>query len=317
MASTATLKASCYLIPDVLREWPYKRMINPYYRAAQEQSVKWLEGFRPFSPEAQIAFDKCDFSMLSKTSCLIGALTIPHASYDLLRSYCDLMNTFFVLDEYTDVTSVEDTQLLCEVSIDAIFNPDRPRADSDPLIGKIARQFWQGAMVHASHTTRERFMLSWKSYVDSIIIQASRRNNSRYICTFDEYMAARRDNIGSYPCFAFLEMSLNLDIPHEIMEHPTIVQLQKDTTDMILLFNDIASYKKEFLADDADYNAVTVVMHHHNVNVQDAVNWICDIHQEIANNFLKLRDEVKMKVNFPDFGEEINHQIEAYVDGLG
>ncbi|KAH9478062.1 Delta(6)-protoilludene synthase [Psilocybe cubensis] len=299
-----------YILPDVLRDWPYKRMISPHYRAARAESGKWLESFRPFSPEAQIIFNKCDFGLLS-------ALTIPKASHDVLRGYCDLMNTFFVLDEYTDVASVDDTRLLCEITMDAILNPDKPRHHDEPVIGEISRQFWKNSSAHASPETAQRFLLSWRSYIDSVIEQAAHRDNSRYICTVEEYMVARRDNIGASPCYAFLEMSLNLNIPSHIMQHPVIARLERDTTDMILLLNDLASYKKEYLADDADYNLVTVVMHNNNVGIDDAVKWICDIHDETGNNFLKLRDEVKAKLNFPDYGEDINRQIECYIDGLG
>lgn len=50
-------------------------------------------------------------------------------------------------------------------------------------------------------------------------------------------MVARRDNIGSDPSFAFLEASLGLNLPHAVMEHPTVVALNRDTTDMIILAN--------------------------------------------------------------------------------
>lgn len=51
-----------YILPDTLRNWPYERIISPYYRAAQAESVAWLESFHPFTPQAQKAFNKCDFS---------------------------------------------------------------------------------------------------------------------------------------------------------------------------------------------------------------------------------------------------------------
>lgn len=50
-------------------------------------------------------------------------------------------------------------------------------------------------------------------------------------------MIARRDNIGTTPTFAFLEVSLGLDIPHYVMEHPYIVALHRDAADMTVLTN--------------------------------------------------------------------------------
>jgi hypothetical protein len=50
-------------------------------------------------------------------------------------------------------------------------------------------------------------------------------------------MAARREDIGCFPCFALLEISLDLDLPHEVMDHPAIVSLKRDATDMTWLAN--------------------------------------------------------------------------------
>jgi hypothetical protein len=50
-------------------------------------------------------------------------------------------------------------------------------------------------------------------------------------------MAVRREDIASFPCFALLEISLDLDLPHEVMDHPAIVALKRDTTDMTILAN--------------------------------------------------------------------------------
>lgn len=55
-------EAPFYILPDTLRNWPYERIISPYYRAAQAESVGWIESFHPFSPAAQKAFNRCDFS---------------------------------------------------------------------------------------------------------------------------------------------------------------------------------------------------------------------------------------------------------------
>ena len=132
---------------------------------------------------------------------------------------------------------------------------------------RLCRQlcrFWQRAKVHAAKVTQERFIATWRTYLESVITQAERRGAS-YICTIDEYMDARRDNIGTRPSFAFMEICLGLNIPHEVMEHPALVTLERCATDLVLLgnvriserrlywlthlsFKDILSYKWETLA---------------------------------------------------------------------
>jgi hypothetical protein len=79
----------------------------------------------------------------------------------------------------------------------------------------------------------------------------------------------------------------------------------------------MCSYKKEVLCNDADYNAVTVVMQRNNTDVAGGIQWISDTHDDIAEHFLKLRDDVYAKRGFPSFGEDLDRQIAAYVECLG
>jgi len=59
--STAS-HSSTITIPDTLRFWPWPRHINPHYSTCKKESSEWCESFKAFSPSAQKAFNKCDFS---------------------------------------------------------------------------------------------------------------------------------------------------------------------------------------------------------------------------------------------------------------
>ena len=85
-------------------------------------------------------------------------------------------------------------------------------------------------------TVIERFEKAWSRIVDSNILQAQHRSN-KYICTPEEYIAARHDNVAAYACFALLEQSLELDIPQEVMEHPYMQSLNQDACEMFILDN--------------------------------------------------------------------------------
>jgi hypothetical protein len=49
-------------IPDLLVRWPFPRRLNRYYPKVRVESSTWLESFKAFSPKAQQAFDRCNFS---------------------------------------------------------------------------------------------------------------------------------------------------------------------------------------------------------------------------------------------------------------
>lgn len=57
-----------------------------------------------------------------------------------LKSACDMMNVFFLYDEFTDVESKEGVQSIADITMDAVRNPLKIRPDGEPAIGEIVRQ---------------------------------------------------------------------------------------------------------------------------------------------------------------------------------
>jgi hypothetical protein len=47
-----------YILPDTLRNWPYKRIISPRYHAAEDECLAWLKTLMPVSPAGLKAIDK-------------------------------------------------------------------------------------------------------------------------------------------------------------------------------------------------------------------------------------------------------------------
>lgn len=50
------------------------------------------------------------------------------------------MHTFFTLDEHTDPLDAAGAKALCDATMNAIENPDKPRPEGEAIIGEIARQ---------------------------------------------------------------------------------------------------------------------------------------------------------------------------------
>ncbi|KAJ7301787.1 isoprenoid synthase domain-containing protein [Mycena albidolilacea] len=305
------MPSTVYYLPDTLRNWPWKELIlNPHYREAQNESFAWLEGFCRLTPAARKALYKGAFD-------LFCAQVYPKATLYNLRSCCDLMHTFFALDDETDSVDGAQARVLCDIAMDAVENPDKPRPEEESIIGEITRQFWQRASAQAPKAARERFVKSWNLYLGSVVQQAERRPAS-YICSMDEYMASRRLNIGCDPSFVLLEISLDLDLHHEVMEHPAIVSVNSDAQDMVILWNDMVSYKKEVLTNSADYNIVTIITSNCQTDIAGAIKWISHRNDELVGRFLETKEDILNHRNgVPSWGEDIDIQVAKYIDGLG
>ena len=49
-------------IPNVFARWPWPSRINPNYAVVKKEADAWMTSFQAFRPEAQDAFNRCDFS---------------------------------------------------------------------------------------------------------------------------------------------------------------------------------------------------------------------------------------------------------------
>ncbi|KAI0062675.1 hypothetical protein BV25DRAFT_1915821 [Artomyces pyxidatus] len=109
-----------FYIPNCLENWRWPRALNPHYVEVKAESFAWERSFGAFSPKAQDACDRCDFDLLA-------CLAYPRLDKVHMRTGCDLMNVFFVFNEHSDVSSVDEVQRQADIIMDALRNPHTPR----------------------------------------------------------------------------------------------------------------------------------------------------------------------------------------------
>ena len=71
----------------------------------------------------------------------LSPVILTKVSIELLRIGSDLMNLFFVIDEYTDVEDAAAVRMMVDIIIDAINNPEKPRSEGEMLLGELSRQY--------------------------------------------------------------------------------------------------------------------------------------------------------------------------------
>lgn len=100
-------------LPDLLAEWPFMPTFNPYHDIVCEESSKWIESYHAFDAKAQSAFNRCNFGFFA-------TLAYPHADPAHFRVACDLMNYFFVFDEFSDRTDGASVREMSAIIKDAL-----------------------------------------------------------------------------------------------------------------------------------------------------------------------------------------------------
>ena len=64
-----------------------------------------------------------------------------------LRTGLDLLNLFFIIDEYTDVQPAHVVREMMAACIDAMHNPAKPRPEGEVVLAEMVRQY----VISASH----------------------------------------------------------------------------------------------------------------------------------------------------------------------
>ncbi|KAI1789480.1 terpenoid synthase [Ganoderma leucocontextum] len=268
-------------IPDMLADWPWQRKINPLYQEVATESDAWLQSFLPFNPKSQHAFEtiKCG---------LVAGLLYPDVSRDQLRTCADLQNIFFLIDEYTDV---EAAPMVCEMigaCIDALHNRSKPRPHGEVILGEVVRQFWERGQRTVPHQTGKPFVASFTDYLHSV--RAEREAcDSGGVLTTDAYLAIRQDNIG-VPTLSVLG-GLFLLVPDHMYDNPLLTRMTRLVSEIIIIDNDIVSYNREQATGVGDFNIVTTTMHHHNLNLNDAVRSLVERNAQLDAQYLQFHRE--------------------------
>ncbi|EIM79126.1 terpenoid synthase [Stereum hirsutum FP-91666 SS1] len=286
-----------YTIPDTLANWPWKRKINQHYEEVKMESASWARSFHAFSPQAQDAFDRCDFKRL--------------------RTGCDLMNLFFVIDEHSDLSSVADAETQAQIIMNALMNPEKPRPHGEWVGGEVARQYWELAIKTATPKSQRRFVAAFDDYMNAVVQQAKDRTHST-IRDIDSYMEVRRKTIGAWPSFALLE--LDMDLPEDFMDHPVMHELHVLSISMICLGNvsdiaplpsDIVSWNLEQSRGDDTHNIVRIVMNQLDTDINGAMAWVEMYHKELEVKFMDIFTKSQ------EWNKSMNKDISRYVEGLG
>ncbi|SJK98686.1 uncharacterized protein ARMOST_01955 [Armillaria ostoyae] len=306
-----------FRLPETVANWPWPRKINPYYEEAKAESEAWFRSFEAFTPEAQRAFDRCDFSDSSFSLAatwtdlsvpgLLASLAYTTATKEQLRTACDLMNLFFVFDEYTDNETPDVVRQYADIVKDALRDPFKPRPSNEVVLGVVAQQFWALGIKTSSITSQKRVVETFGRYMDSVVAQAEDRHQC-YTRNVEDYFKIRRLTIGTDPSYAMLE--LGYDLPDEVFYHPTVIELGRLACDLIIIDNDLASYNKEQASEEFPHNILVCVMNERKCDLDSALLWVEDLHRSISTRFLRLWEEI------PTWGPGIDDIASLYLDGI-
>ncbi|KZS92130.1 terpenoid synthase [Sistotremastrum niveocremeum HHB9708] len=288
-----------YRIPEMLKNWPWPRRINPHFKGASSASAAWLEQFKPESPAVQKTF------ATDNSHGLLSSLAYPTVDPKTLRVACDFLAVLFIIDDSTDPETSSEVGSVVERIKDVFRSPLQVRQED--IVSEVTRQFWVRAKEISSTAQQERFIKSFSAYLDAVVVEA-RDRDIHHIPDFDEYLTVRRNTGAVRPSFWIAEGAAG--VPEHVLEHETLATLTTCAVDIISISNDMLSYNRE-QSRGSLHNMVAIAMKRLDLSLQEAMDWTSTRHDALVSKFLNSLTEV------PSWGKEIDARVTTYIDGLG
>ncbi|KAI0368610.1 terpenoid synthase [Pilatotrama ljubarskyi] len=288
-----------FLLPDLVSYCPYPQRSNPCGSSVARASETWLLAEADFTADRRAAF-------LGLRAGELTAACYPDADADHLQVASDFMNFLFTLDDWSDEFTAEDTYGLAECVMRALDDPFG--FETDKAAGRLAKSFFGRYRRTAGPGCTWRFKHTMDLFFRAIAQQARDRSCGD-VPTLEEYIALRCDTSGCKPCFALIEYAAGIDLPDEVISHPTIRSLEEATNSFVTWSNDIFSYNVEQARRDS-HNMIAVIMHRHDVGLQEAMDFVGMLCKATIDRFEHDRQLI------PSWGPKIDRDVAVYVQGL-
>ncbi|KAI0749320.1 terpenoid synthase [Daedaleopsis nitida] len=288
-----------FALPDLLSDCPYPLRCNAHCEAVARASEAWMLADANFSPRRRDAF-------LGLLAGELAAACYPDTDAPRLRVAADFLNFLFTLDDWSDEFSAEDTYGLAECVMRALWDPEG--FATDKAAGRLAKSFFSRFRQDAGPRCTRRFVDTMGLFFQAITQQARDRARGD-IPSFEEYVALRWDTSGCKPCFALIEYAAGMDLPDEVAYHPVIQNLENAANACISWSNDLFSYNTEQARGDT-HNTIAILMHHHHLGLQEAVDYLGGLCKLSIERFEQERRRL------PSWGAEVDRDVATYVLGL-
>ncbi|KAF9648811.1 terpenoid synthase [Thelephora ganbajun] len=289
-----------FALPDLHSTCPLKDATNPHHKSAAAESRAWINGFKVFSDEKRAEF-------IAGSNELLVSHAYPFAPYERFRVCCDFINTLFVVDEISDVQNGKDALSTGMIYLNVLKDPSW---DDGSKLAQITREFRSRLYKFAKPNCQRRFYQTCADYVDAVGKEAEYRVQSK-VLDLVSYTKLRRDNSAVYACFALFEYALDIDLPDEVVEHPTFKNLQDWGCDLVCWANDVYSYDVEQSKGLEGNNILTVLMEAKGFNLQEAADNAGVLFGDLMSCFIAERKKL------PSWGPDLDRDVSRYVDAIG
>ncbi|KAI0975940.1 Presilphiperfolan-8-beta-ol synthase [Xylaria arbuscula] len=300
----APIMSSSVKIPDMFSSiMSVEPLINPHYEKIKPEADSWAAMVYNLDEKMTKRNVQADFAYMN-------AIWAPHADEEAYRMMVDWHHWVFAFDDQFDEGYLSDNSQLAQEEIDATI---AIMSDGHPSISKEANPIrhvfqttWKRLQQRAGPEQQQRWIKNHKDYFTGLLRQVEIQRTQKKL-TIDEYIDFRRQSIGAMPSCSLVEYACDIKISQSVLDHPSIVECEKISADLVYLVNDVLSLRKD-IEYGVDHNLI-ILLKKQGLSEQQAIDKIEDMLDDCYRRWYRALAEM------PIWGEDVDREVLKYVDG--
>ncbi|OBS15789.1 hypothetical protein FPOA_12190 [Fusarium poae] len=277
--------------------------VNPMHKTSKALSDAWLRDALRMDDKTASIWSRLDIAYMS-------AISAPNADLETLKLMNDWNGWVFAFDDPFDEGSFANNPIKAAEEIIytlAILDNIHPviSPDVNPLRHTL-QSCWNRFRLRASPALQYRWKRHLTMYCVGVLRQVGVQNTASRL-SIGEYMDMRAGGVGAYPCIGLMEFAEKIDLPQDVMDHPSLEAISRLTCDLITLQNDLCSYRKDLI--QGEDNNVIFILKDQGLTEQQAVDEIgemlCDCYRRWGTAL----------ADIPSWGEGIDRDVIKFVNG--
>ncbi|KAI0451913.1 Presilphiperfolan-8-beta-ol synthase [Xylaria acuta] len=298
-------KRRCVRVPDLFSSiMAAKPVVNSNYFQVKPEGDRWIGQIMNMDEKASDRNTRADL-------CYMASIWSPTSNEEALRMMLDWNHWVILFDDQFDEGHLKNDLVAAQAEIDAtmaIMTDDAPLIKpSENPIRYVFQTCWQRLKRRASLELQQRFREQHRRYFEQLAAQVQRAASGEVLMTdVDTYMEMRRGTIGVYPAIALSEYGHEIKLPEHIFSHSSLQECMRVSTDLVLLVNDLLSYRKD-LELGFNYNLISIPQQN-GLSIQHSIDQIGAMMTDCYRRWYMAL------VELPSYGQEIDSEVLKFVD---
>lgn len=291
---------------------PFAARVNPEADQARAHHLAWVR--RMGLVRGEEALRRYERWRLTD----LVAYAYPDAAGEDLAVVTDAVCLGFPLDDQFDGELGRQPERAAAVVSALAAIPGRPPGAPPPLDTPLAHAYadtWRRSCQGMSPAWRERAARHLVDFFHAYVREATNRRRGDLL-EEAEYVALRRQAVGTAPCFDLIERAGRFEVPRVAYHSPEVQTLLRCAGDVIFLCNDVHSVEREEAQGDP-HNLVLIRQRATGCGRREATEQIADLVRQRVERFVEISDRLPALAERRwRLGRADRHAVARYVDGL-